>query len=319
METVANPKVSVCIVTYNHEKYIRQCLQSIVDQETTFDFEVIVGDDSSTDATAVIVREFQANYPGMVRLVQHQKNIGPTANYLSIHTAARGEYVAHLDGDDCALPGKLQIQADCLDHHHDVAFAVHSVSVIDSTNVLGLKQSYPIKGTVNDLLMLGTYFVHSSVMYRRSVGFSDAGSKERVDFYFHIERARVGAIYFDGRILGCYRIHPNGISQSRERRSLLETCYEDAYDRALELGAPANIVRAGRLKRRMAFAIDSLVAGEVQGYKTKISLRSDELRYASKKHLILHTTKQLPIFVRVYLWVKARKFTRLFSKRRLYI
>lgn len=315
MNVVGKPKVSVCIVTYNHEKYIRQCLQSIIDQETTFEFEVIVGDDGSTDGTSAIVREFEANYPDVVRLIQHGKNIGPTANYIFVHSVARGQYVSHLDGDDYALPGKLQAQADCLDRYVDVAFAVHSVGIIDSSNALKRKKSYPVKGSLSDLLMLGTYFVHSSVMYRRSLGFSDSGSKEKVDFCFHIERARAGAIYFDDRILGCYRIHANGISQSRERRSLIEACYEDAYDRALELGAPAHIVRAGRLKRRMAFAIDSLVAGEVEGYRTKISLCSDEFRYASKKHVILHFTKRLPILVRVYLRVKDLKFTRLFSKR----
>ena len=57
------PKVSVCVVTYNQEKYIRQCLQSIVDQETDFDFEVIVADDCSTDRTSCIVQEFADKYP----------------------------------------------------------------------------------------------------------------------------------------------------------------------------------------------------------------------------------------------------------------
>jgi glycosyltransferase involved in cell wall biosynthesis len=57
--TAKNPKVSVCVVSYNQEKYIRQCLQSIVDQATDFDFEVIVGDDFSTDGTRVIIEEFE--------------------------------------------------------------------------------------------------------------------------------------------------------------------------------------------------------------------------------------------------------------------
>lgn len=61
------PKLSVCVITYNQKEYIRQCLQSIVDQETDFDFEVIVGDDCSTDGTRAIVQEFARRYPKVVK------------------------------------------------------------------------------------------------------------------------------------------------------------------------------------------------------------------------------------------------------------
>ena len=62
MHQEKTPKVSVCVITFNHEKYIRQCLQSIVDQETNFDFEVIVGDDCSKDGTREVVQEFAGKY-----------------------------------------------------------------------------------------------------------------------------------------------------------------------------------------------------------------------------------------------------------------
>ena len=74
--TEKKPKVSVCVVTYNQEKYIRQCLQSIVDQETDFDFEVIVSDDCSMDGTCAIVQEFVEKYPGMVKPIFHDRNMG---------------------------------------------------------------------------------------------------------------------------------------------------------------------------------------------------------------------------------------------------
>jgi len=110
------PKVSVCVITYNQEKYIRQCLQSIVDQETDFDFEVIVGEDCSTDGTRAIVQEFSEKFPNIVKPIYQKKNIdGGGYNFLTVHRAARGEYVAHIDGDDFALPGKLQAQANILE------------------------------------------------------------------------------------------------------------------------------------------------------------------------------------------------------------
>ena len=109
------PKVSVCIITYNQEKYIRQCLQSIIDQETNFDFEVIVGDDCSTDGTRTIVQEFVERYPSIIKTIVQEKNTGGSKNNLDVHAAAIGKYVAHVDGDDYTLPGKLQLQANVLD------------------------------------------------------------------------------------------------------------------------------------------------------------------------------------------------------------
>lgn len=72
------PKVSVCVVTYNQEKYIHECLQSLVDQETDFEFEVIVGDDGSTDGTRAVVVDFARKYPKIVKPLLHEKNNGPT-------------------------------------------------------------------------------------------------------------------------------------------------------------------------------------------------------------------------------------------------
>jgi len=124
------PKVSVCVITYNQEKYIRQCLQSIVDQETDFYFEVIVGDDCSTDGTRAIVQEFVERYPGVVKPIFQEKNIGGGVhNYLTVHKATRGEYIAHVDGDDYCLPGKLQAQADLLDDDPDCNLVWHRMLV----------------------------------------------------------------------------------------------------------------------------------------------------------------------------------------------
>ena len=110
-------KVSVCVVTYNQERYIAECLQSLVDQETNFNFEVIVSDDCSTDRTPEIIKDFQRRYPNIIKPILHKKNMGAYKNFIFVHKQAKGKYVAHMDGDDYALPGKLQIQADYLDHN----------------------------------------------------------------------------------------------------------------------------------------------------------------------------------------------------------
>ena len=75
-KTEKKTKVSVCVVTYNQEKYIRKCLQSIIDQKADFDFEIIIADDCSTDNTPTIIQEFYAKYPEIVKPIFREKNIG---------------------------------------------------------------------------------------------------------------------------------------------------------------------------------------------------------------------------------------------------
>lgn len=124
------PKVTVCVMTYNQVKYIRQCLQSIVDQKTDFPFEVIVGDDCSTDGTTDIVREFAEKYPLVIRAYIHLRNMGWSENYKFIYSHGVGQYLAHMDGDDYMLPNKLQAQANYLDDNQGCTIVWHRAITI---------------------------------------------------------------------------------------------------------------------------------------------------------------------------------------------
>ena len=110
------PLVSVCMTTYNHEAYLAQAIESVLAQQTSFGVELVLGDDCSTDSTAAICREYAAKYPGRVRFVTGQRNVGWRANYRRTFEACRGKYVAYCDGDDWwSDPRKLQMQADLLE------------------------------------------------------------------------------------------------------------------------------------------------------------------------------------------------------------
>jgi hypothetical protein len=186
----------------------------------------------------------------------------------------------------------------------DVSLVVHAVEILGSDKSVLRRRGAPQNGTLNDLLMLGTYFVHSSVMYRKSRKFKHVGTDEIVDFYFHVEHASTGNVYFDDGVLGCYRVHEGGISKNLKHREMLEKCYETAFDRALELGAVAQVVAAARMKRRMAFAIARCLAGDLAGYKEKIRLSQADAKYASLKHRLLHFSRFVPLLVTVYMWSK---------------
>lgn len=128
MENNATPlMVTIRCITYNHEPYIRQCLEGFVMQKTNFRFEAIVHDDASTDGTAAIIREYAEKYPDIIKPVfetenQYSKHDGAIRRILNEHT--HGKYVALCEGDDYWIePYKLQKQVDFLEEHEEYAFS----------------------------------------------------------------------------------------------------------------------------------------------------------------------------------------------------
>lgn len=127
------PLVSVTILTYNHEKYIRECLDSVVCQQTDFPFEVIVADDASTDNAPQIIQEYADKYPNLIVPILRKKNIGICANSIDVVKRCRGKYIAALDGDDSwCNPKKLQIQFDFLEQHPDYSGIFSWANTIDN-------------------------------------------------------------------------------------------------------------------------------------------------------------------------------------------
>ena len=167
---IENPKVSVTVMTYNQKDYIGQCLESLVTQECDFKYEIIVGDDASTDGTSDIVREYTNKYPDIIVPLIHEKNLGPSGNFFSIVELAKGDYIAHMDGDDYALPGKLQAQADFMDKTPDCNICFHRVKALflDGTIKDDLIDYEKIKDGFErkDLLSIGSVGSNSSKMYR---------------------------------------------------------------------------------------------------------------------------------------------------------
>jgi len=118
-----NPKVSIVIMTYNHENYIAQCIESIISQATNFDIEIMIGEDDSTDNTRNICIDYANKYPNILRLFLHNKenkiidNGSPNGMFNQLYTVdmCRGEYIAFCEGDDFwHNTKKLQLQHDFL-------------------------------------------------------------------------------------------------------------------------------------------------------------------------------------------------------------
>src|SRR5215210_1594510 len=127
MRDASQPEVSVLVITYNHGRFVRQALDGVAMQQTTFDVEVVLADDYSQDSTLEILKEYEANNPH-VRLLPSERRLGINLNYKRGFDACRGRYVAVLEGDDYwTSPRRLEILSAFLRQHPECSFCFNRI------------------------------------------------------------------------------------------------------------------------------------------------------------------------------------------------
>ncbi|WP_180128967.1 glycosyltransferase [Rhodoferax sp. BLA1] len=244
---MSSPTVSVCIATYNQDRYIKDCVTSVLAQISDTTIEILIGDDGSGPETpGTIARLIELN-PGQIRYFKHEKNLGPSANYQFLIRQARGQYLAHLDGDDFWLPGKLAAQLAWLQCHPDsVACYTNAVVISDDQQVMGVF-SPPLSQPVDlaFLLIRGNFLNLSSLLYRAShkdviLGFSNPF----IDYRIHLNFARYGAL---GLINSAYVVYRLGSEHSMVRTT--PTLVQDLYFEALA-SALSDPTVSGSVRRR---------------------------------------------------------------------
>ncbi len=164
------PKVSVLMITYNHEAFIAQAVESVLMQETDFKVELVIGEDCSTDRTRDTVQEYGNRHPDRIRILIREQNIGARRNLLETFQACRGEYIALLEGDDFWTDmHKLQTQVDIMDADPEVVICGHNVAMKREDGSVGLDVYVP-KGFNKSRLYFEDMFaarIHTcSLMYR---------------------------------------------------------------------------------------------------------------------------------------------------------
>lgn len=223
------PKLSIAIITYNHEKYISEALDSIFSQNVNFDFEIVIGEDYSTDRTREIVLNYAKQYPDKIRLIERERNIGSTKNLFDTALQCKGEYIAMMDGDDVMLPGKLQKQVDFLDKHSDYVMVAHSMLEFEDANNKTLRVVKPkvekSEYYLEDFLKYGSLFANSSKMYRRSaIPFNNSDQKihfiaDMLLTLLVLGKSKAGWI---NEILGKYRRHNGAMMRNLEGKKVYE-------------------------------------------------------------------------------------------------
>ncbi len=232
------PKVSVCVITYNHVRFIGDCLRSVVEQETNFPFEVVVADDCSTDGTSEIVDDYARRYPELVRVLRPERNLGGTQNFLALHNSARGQYVAHLDGDDLALPGKLAKQVALLDERPGVVLCGHRVGVISELGI-PTGQSFPARLAtefgIQKVIRCGMPFVNSTVMYRREARKLLKAEFEVFDWYFLTDILKSGRAAYVNEEMGMYRVNFESFTSSMKRANMRGMMFDNYRSRLVDI------------------------------------------------------------------------------------
>ncbi|MEH2204207.1 MAG: glycosyltransferase [Nostoc sp.] len=221
-------KVSILMMTYNHENYIAQAIESVLMQEVNFEYEVVIGEDYSTDNTRQILIDYQRNYPKKIRLLLPDKNLGMHKNFMNTLQACQGQYIAVLEGDDYWTScDKLQKQVDFLDKNLDFAICFHNVLVFwqDNSYSPTIFLHNQSKTSTIENLLINNFISTPSVMYRAGLvqEFPDWFSEQSMgDWTFHILNAQYGKIGYIDEVMAAYRVHAKGVWSSKSRESQIK-------------------------------------------------------------------------------------------------
>lgn len=213
--------VSVCCTAYNHEKYIRSCLDGFVNQKTNFKYEVIIHDDASTDKTASIIQEYANKYPEIIKPIlqkenQYSKGVPIYEKY--IYTKCKGKYLAFCEGDDFWNDkNKLQKQINILENNPDYVACVHQTKML---NLRDKKESLFVSYNKDCLIETEKFFdatipYHvSSLMVRVTLDEERPSfcfiSKQVGDYPNGLYLALKGPIYFINDVMSVYRRFTEG-------------------------------------------------------------------------------------------------------------
>jgi len=221
-------KVSVMMITYNHERFIAQAIESVLAQRVNFDYEIVIGEDCSTDGTRAVIMDFHRRYPSRIVPLLREKNIGGARNIELTLAACRGQYVAMLEGDDYwTCEEKLQRQVDFLDANPDYAICCHRVQIFDEigTNRASIFPSRaPGTYTLDDLLKGNFIMTGTTVFRRNSLGPLPPQFQKLapLDWTRLAMIARHGKIELMDDAMAVYRMHSGSIWSSMSRLTRLE-------------------------------------------------------------------------------------------------
>lgn len=300
------PLATVCITTYQHAGYIEKCLQSILDQETNFSFEIVIGEDESSDGTREICKEYAEKYPNKIRLfLRSRKNVrfingNPTGRYNFIETLkeARGQYIAYCDGDDYWIdPKKLQTQISYMETNSEISMSLHNAYTVDENgskiSIFPDVQEQKIIPAEKIIEKGGGYCATNSIIFRSNIlenmpGWFVASHVGDYSVYLlAIHKGKIGAL---PQIMSCYRTgHANSWSDLRNQAKNIDNNLESLKNLLFTFNRYSNFQYEKSIKTRIALE---------EIYSAVKIIKSGRLHYL-KKITINDFQYILPAFIKI--------------------
>ena len=294
------PLVSVSVPTYQHKPYIRECLDGILGQKTNFAFEVILGEDESTDGTRDICKEYAINHKNIIRCyLRSRKDViyidgNPSGKFNGIENlkAARGKYIALCEGDDYWTdPYKLQKQVEYLENHPECSMCFHSAKIVyengDKEPDIYVPPEKKEKFTIDELLN-SNFICTCTIVFRKGL-FGDFPrwyyDSAIGDWALSILNAVHGDIGYLDEVMAVYRVHSNGYWSGKddtERRILL-------------------IQMIGNVNRHFSYKYNNIIRRRISHEYFKIAEnylndgdRKNSRKYLSKSVILCPLNRKIP-------------------------
>jgi len=247
---MSTPIVSILCITYNHQQFIRTCLESLVAQKCDFPFEIIIYDDASTDGTRDVIIEFQEKYPELIRAIlreenQWSKNPG-VIDILYNNPQAKGDYLTICEGDDFWIgQDKLQKQVAILEEHPECSMTCGAYLLIDESKEEVVRQnkwlteySEDERGRIFELEDLKhTFFIKTSTtLFRNQPALFEQLKRYELCLDMHVFYLllRAGKGYYNKEVMAGYNRHQDGVYSGSQQQEILLAQYlilKDMYEK----------------------------------------------------------------------------------------
>ncbi|MEK4129136.1 glycosyltransferase [Solibacillus sp. FSL W8-0474] len=229
-----NILVSIHCLTYNHENFIAEAIESFLMQKTNFMFEILIHDDASTDRTPEIIKEYELKYPDLIKPIlqlENQYSRGGsvnTINFINLNRA-KGKYIAVCEGDDYWTdPYKLQKQVDYMEKNIDCSLCVHSGHVVAAADKTIQSSNRPNKGnkifTVEEVIEGGGgLFLTNSMLFPKKFALERNEFLDNApvgDYPYAINLSLLGKVYYIDEFMSAYRVGDSASWTAREFNSI---------------------------------------------------------------------------------------------------
>ncbi len=222
------PIVTVRIATYMHEAYIKECIEGVLMQRTTFPVQIIVHDDASTDKTPSIIKEYEKKFPYLFTNIYQTENQyskhGGKAVIDAMNKYTQGKYIAICEGDDYwTCPDKLQKQVNFLEANPEFALCFHNSEIIHGHKKTKKKYNFANFAksiyTINDIIEKQWFIPTQSIVYRKEMNTMQKWSNyiSNGDFALQLILAEKGPFFCVNETMSVYRKHPTSMNATHKR------------------------------------------------------------------------------------------------------